>query len=109
MTERDGNAMPGVLPPRARRILTSMALTLSGVLPAEAVLANDLIAGAFDPQTLSRRGIDPELANLLLQAPRFAAGRHAVNVTVNGQRRGRVDVEFDHQGGLCFSLSLIHI
>ena len=106
MTDRDGRAVPGVSPRRAGKILTSLALTLGGVLPCGAVLASD-IAGAFDPQTLSRRGIDPELANLLLQAPRFAAGRHAVNLSVNGLRRGRVDVEFDRQGGLCFNRALL--
>lgn len=108
MTDRDGRAVPGVSPRRARKILTSLALTLGGALPLEAVLASDALpAGSFDPQTLSRRGIDPELANLLLQAPRFSAGRHAINLNINGQRRGRVDVEFDRQGGLCFNRALL--
>jgi outer membrane usher protein FimD/PapC len=100
--------VPGVSPRRARKLLAGLALTLGGTLPSEAPLASDnLIAGSFDPQTLSRRGIDPDLANLLLEAPRFAAGRHAVNLSVNGQRRGRVDIEFDRQGGLCFSRPLL--
>ncbi|WP_448652837.1 fimbria/pilus outer membrane usher protein [Pseudomonas fluorescens] len=108
MTDRDGSAVPGVSPRRARTILTSLALTLGGALPLEAALASEaLLAGSFDPQTLSRRGIDPELANLLLQAPRFSAGRHAINLSINGQRRGRVDVEFDRQGGLCFNRALL--
>lgn len=108
MTDRDGRAVPVVLPRHARKILTSLALTLGGALPCGVALASD-IGGSFDPQTLSRRGIDPELANLLLQAPRFGAGRHAVNLTVNGLRRGRVDVEFDRQGGLCFNRALLDV
>ena len=108
MTDRRGQAVPAVSPRRAHTLLAGLALTLGGSLPYEAAWASDnLIAGAFDPQTLSHRGIDPELANLLLQTPRFTAGRHAVNLSVNGQRRGRVDVEFDHQGSLCFSRALL--
>jgi outer membrane usher protein FimD/PapC len=108
MTDRDGAAVPGVSPRRARRILAGLALTFGGAMPAgHALASDDLIAGSFDPQTLSRRGIDPELANLLLEAPRFAAGRHAVNLSVNGQRRGRVDVMFDRQDGLCFNQALL--
>ncbi|MFP3336060.1 hypothetical protein SB761_35770, partial [Pseudomonas sp. SIMBA_064] len=63
--------------------------------------------GLFDPQTLSQRGIDPELANLLLDAPRFTPGRHAVNLSINGQRRGRIDVAFDREGALCFDRPLL--
>ena len=65
--------------------LAGLALALGGAVPSGTALASEnLIAGAFDPQTLSQRGIDPELANMLLQAPRFGAGRHAVNLIVNG-------------------------
>jgi outer membrane usher protein FimD/PapC len=108
MTDRDGGAVPGVSPRPAPYILAGLALALGSALPmGEALAHDDLIAGSFDPQTLSRRGIDPELANLLLEAPRFAAGRHAVNLNVNGQRRGRVDVTFEPQGGLCFNRTLL--
>ncbi|UII72533.1 fimbria/pilus outer membrane usher protein [Pseudomonas sp. HN11] len=108
MTDRDGGAVPGVSPRPTPFILAGLALALGSALPTGQALANgDLIAGSFDPQTLSRRGIDPELANLLLEAPRFAAGRHAVNLSVNGQRRGRVDVTFEQQGGLCFNRVLL--
>nr|WP_329959631.1 fimbria/pilus outer membrane usher protein [Pseudomonas sp. AF03-9] len=108
MTDRDGGAVPGVSPRPAPYILAGLALALGSALPmGEALAHDDLIAGSFDPQTLSRRGIDPELANLLLEAPRFAAGRHAVNLKVNGQRRGRVDVTFEPQGGLCFNRTLL--
>ncbi|WWF24022.1 fimbria/pilus outer membrane usher protein [Pseudomonas trivialis] len=105
-TDRDGKAMPRVSPRRARRLLASLALTLGTTLPSNEALADDN-SGSFDPQTLSQRGIDPQLANLLLQAPRFAAGRHALNLNVNGQRRGRVDVTFNDQSALCFNQALL--
>ncbi len=108
LTDRDGQAVRAVSPPRVHNLLAGLALALGGAVPSGTALASEnLMAGAFDPQTLSHRGIDPELANLLLQAPRFASGRHAVNLSVNGQRRGRVDVEFDRQGGLCFNQALL--
>jgi len=65
-----------------------------------ALLSADAWADAFDAQTLHQRGIDPELAYLLLDAPRYSSGRHAVSLTVNGQRRGRLDVQFDSQGAV---------
>ena len=98
--------MPDVLSPHLRRVLAGLALTLGATLPAGETLADEN-AGSFDPQTLSQRGIDPQLANLLLEAPRFAAGRHALNLNVNGQRRGRIDVLFDEQGALCFNQALL--
>ena len=106
MTDRDGEAMPEVFSPNLRRVLAGLALSLGATLPASEPLADDS-AGSFDPQTLSQRGIDPQLANLLLEAPRFAAGRHALNLNVNGQRRGRVDVVFNDQGALCFNQALL--
>src|SRR5476649_526873 len=42
-----------------------------------------------------------------MQAPRFTQGRHALNLTVNGQRRGRVDVSVDQQGATCFDPPLL--
>lgn len=106
-TERDGEALPGVSPRRGRRsLLTGLVLTLASTLPTTKSLADEA-AGSFDPQTLSQRGIDPQLANLLLEAPRFATGRHALNLNVNGQRRGRVDVLFNDQGVLCFNQALL--
>lgn len=90
-----------------RRLLAGLALSLGTAGPNGDALADDS-AGSFDPQTLSQRGIDPQLANLLLQAPRFTAGRHALNLNVNGQRRGRVDVVFDDQGALCFNQALLN-
>ena len=98
MNYRDGKAVPGVLP---RLSLGVLALS-QGLLATSAGAAD-----AFDPQTLLQRGIDPELAHQLIKAPRFSQGRHALNLTVNGQRRGRVDITFDQQGALCFDPPLL--
>ncbi|WP_169871128.1 fimbria/pilus outer membrane usher protein [Pseudomonas proteolytica] len=78
-----------------------MALLLWGLLPSQTW------ASGFDAQTLHQRGIDPQLASLLLDAPRFAAGQHAVSLRVNGQGRGRLEVSFDQQGNLCFDRALL--
>ncbi|KAA6173821.1 fimbria/pilus outer membrane usher protein [Pseudomonas veronii] len=103
MNYRDGKAVPGASPR-----LSLIALALShGLLAPQAWAQTPPAAGAFDAQTLHQRGIDPELAHLLLQAPHFTQGRHALNLTVNGQRRGRVDVTFDAQGALCFDPPLL--
>ncbi|MFL1414960.1 fimbria/pilus outer membrane usher protein [Pseudomonas fildesensis] len=105
---RDGNAVPGVSPRRSLAHLGGVAWAVSHVLLANQAWADDAPAtGSFDLQTLHQRGIDPQLASILLEAPRFASGRHTVNLTVNGQRRGRVDVAFDAQGGLCFDPALL--
>ena len=106
MTDRDGEAVPEISSPRTRPLLVGLALTLGATLPTGDALADES-AGSFDPQTLSQRGIDPQLANLLLEAPRFATGRHALNLNVNGQRRGRLDVVFNDQGELCFDQALL--
>jgi len=82
--------------------LALMAL-LCALVPAD-VRAD---TSGFDAQTLHQRGIDPQLASLLLAAPRFAAGRHTVNLRVNGQRRDRQEVNFDQQGNLCFDRALL--
>ncbi|MFP3493972.1 fimbria/pilus outer membrane usher protein [Pseudomonas sp. SIMBA_059] len=106
MTDRDGEAMPVVSP--RRPLLAGLALILGALWPANEPLADEPTkVGLFDPQTLSQRGIDPELANLLLDAPRFTPGRHAVNLSINGQRRGRIDVAFDREGALCFDRPLL--
>ncbi len=103
MSYRDGKAVPGVSP---RLALMALALC-PGLLTHQAWAEPPSTAAAFDQQTLRQRGIDPELAGLLMQAPRFTEGRHALSLTVNGQRRGRVDVSFDQQGTLCFDPLLL--
>ncbi|OWP71329.1 fimbria/pilus outer membrane usher protein [Pseudomonas sp. K2I15] len=99
---RDGEAVPEVYP----RFALPALLLVSALLAPEA-RGQDAPRASFDAQTLHQRGIDPQLASLLLDAPRFAAGRHAVSLIVNGQRRGRLEVSFDRQGALCFDRELL--
>ncbi|SEB34689.1 Outer membrane usher protein FimD/PapC [Pseudomonas marginalis] len=99
-SDRDGEAVPDT-PAR----ITRPAMLLACVLWPAASWAE--ARPGFDATTLHQRGIDPQLASLLLDAPRFAAGRHAVSLRVNGQRRGRLEVGFDQQGALCFDRALL--
>ncbi|KAA6196959.1 fimbria/pilus outer membrane usher protein [Pseudomonas lactis] len=102
MSYRDGEAVPD---PSASPAL-ALVLLLCALIPAK-VCAEDSSPSGFDAQTLQQRGIDPQLASLLLSAPRYAAGQHTVNLRVNGQRRGRLAVNFDQQGNLCFDHALL--
>jgi outer membrane usher protein FimD/PapC len=71
-----------------------------------ALTAQPLALARFDEQTLRLRGIDPEVARYLAQAPRFRPGPQPVDLTVNGQTRGRVLARFDGQGELCIDPAL---
>ncbi|MEN5150810.1 fimbria/pilus outer membrane usher protein [Pseudomonas orientalis] len=102
LSYRDGEALPD---PSAGAALP-LVLLLCALLPAR-VCAEDASPSGFDAQTLHQRGIDPQLASLLLSAPRYAAGQHTVNLRVNGQPRGRLAVNFDQQGNLCFDRTLL--
>ena len=102
LSYRDGEAVPD---PSASPALV-LVLLLCALIPAK-VCAEDSSPSGFDAQTLQQRGIDPQLASLLLSAPRYAAGQHTVNLRVNGQRRGRLAVNFDQQGNLCFDHALL--
>ena len=102
LSYRDGEAVPD---PFASPAL-ALVLLLCALIPAK-VCAEDSSPSGFDAQTLQQRGIDPQLASLLLSAPRYAAGQHTVNLRVNGQRRGRLAVNFDQQGNLCFDHALL--
>jgi outer membrane usher protein FimD/PapC len=107
---RDGEAMPAVRTvahSRGYRRQTTQALLLINALMVLDAHGDDLLLASFDTNTLRQRGIDPDLATYLMQAPRFTPGRHPVTLTVNGQRRGRVDVAIDRQGGLCFDRALL--
>jgi outer membrane usher protein FimD/PapC len=114
---RDGEAMPAIrpasIPPHLSRVRTGMVLLLSNVLMGLEANAEDLneapLLTSFDQKMLSQRGIDPSLATLLLAAPSFTAGRHPITLTVNGLRRGRVDVTFNRQGNLCFDRALLDV
>ena len=100
LSDRDGKAVPATT---LRVILPKLVWALA-LWPAQA-WAED--RPGFDAKTLHQRGIDPQLASLLLEAPRFAPGQHPVSLRVNGQRRGRLHVSFDPQGTLCFDRALL--
>ncbi|AKA84637.1 fimbria/pilus outer membrane usher protein [Pseudomonas synxantha] len=102
LSYRDGEAVPAA---SARPPLATLVL-LCALVPAKA-WPDAAPRPGFDAQTLNQRGIDPQLASLLLDAPRFAAGRHKITLRVNGQRRGRLEVAFDQQGRLCFDRALL--
>lgn len=55
---------------------------------------------------LLQRGIDPRLAEYFSKAPRFAPGAQVVALSVNGMRRGKVTVQIDENGQLCFEPGL---
>lgn len=63
---------------------------------------------SFDIETLKFRGLDPQIANYFSQAPRFREGRQVVTLLVNGEKRGLVDAQFNHEGTLCLSPDLIN-
>ena len=100
LSYRDGKAVPEI----PARIALPALLLACALLPGRGWAAE---RPGFDATTLHQRGIDPQLASLLLDAPRFTAGRHAVSLQVNGQRRGRLEVGFDQQGTLCFDRALL--
>lgn len=110
MIYRDGEAMPAIrliaLPP-PYWLWMKTALLLANVLMVLDARADVSSPASFDQNTLLQRGIDPALATLLLAAPSFAAGRHPVTLSVNGQRRGRVDAQFNRDGALCFDRNLL--
>ena len=58
---------------------------------------------SFDIDTLKARGLDPQIAHYFSQAPRFQQGKQVVTLVVNGQKRGLIEAQFDHQGELCLS------
>lgn len=108
-TYRDGEAVPVIRRPRSRRKgwRTAAVLLLVNALMVFDAHGDPMLLAQFDTNTLRQRGIDPALATLLMQAPRFPAGRHSVTLTVNGQRQGRIDIAFDRHGALCFDRPLL--
>ncbi|RKS18648.1 outer membrane usher protein FimD/PapC [Pseudomonas sp. WPR_5_2] len=106
---RDGEAVPVIRTARPclLRRRATLVLLLANTLLVPDARGEALLLAAFDKNTLLQRGIDPALATSLMQAPRFTAGRHPVTLSVNGQRRGRVDVAFNREGALCFDRPLL--
>ncbi|WP_433736994.1 fimbria/pilus outer membrane usher protein [Pseudomonas putida] len=107
---RGGEAMPVIRPharPHQLQRRATAALLLANTLLVLDAQADPMLLAAFDKNTLLQRGIDPALATSLMATPRFTAGKHPVTLSVNGQRRGRVDATFNRQGALCFDRPLL--
>lgn len=62
----------------------------------------------FDTTILKARGLDPAIASLFRNAPRFVPGNDVVEVTLNGMALGRKNVTFGAGGQLCFTPQFIH-
>lgn len=87
---------------QALRQILPLLIAAICIYPAGAingVLAQDNLT--FDAGVLSGSGIDPAIAALFGQAPRFLPGESTVALFVNGNARGRVRVKFDEAGALC--------
>lgn len=61
----------------------------------------------FDTSILSSRGIDPGVSDYFRTAPRFHEGSHVVGLRVNGNPLGLTEAQFDREGELCFTRSLL--
>lgn len=110
LNDRDGEAVPVVQAAVRSHLMqrrTTAALLLANALMILDAHGDVSLPASFDKNTLLQRGIDPALATLLMQAPRFTAGTHSVALSVNGQRQGRVDVTFNPEGALCFDRGLL--
>lgn len=88
-------------PPRSVLSLTVLAaLSLPVAVNAEEQSAHPENM-QFDVAAMKARGIDPKLADLFAQAPRFMPGSTPVKLTVNGSDRGKISARFDKEGQLC--------
>lgn len=98
--------MPGIT--TTRRLLPRPRLLCAVLFPAlccfSAYGAEEL---EFDSAALAARGIDPKLAALFKNAPRFLPGATTVALRVNGAERGRVRVTFDEQGEPCIDRTFL--
>ncbi|HAY0331160.1 TPA: fimbria/pilus outer membrane usher protein [Escherichia coli] len=63
----------------------------------------------FDTSILRARDIDPDIADLFGQAPRFLSGENSVALFVNGNSRGRVRVKFNEVGSLCADRDFLRV
>lgn len=110
---RDGEAVPAIRVARPHlfrpwaKVALGLAKTLVLIEAWADVIIEKPVLTSFDKKTLQQRGIDPAMAALLLDAPRFIAGQHPVTLTVNGQRRGRADVTINADGDVCFDRALL--
>lgn len=82
-----------------------LCLALLGLDTFKPVLATD--RSVFDQEVLRQRGIDPKLAALFSQQPRFAPGQQQITLTVNGHDKGTTRARFSPNGSLCFDDALL--
>lgn len=79
-------------------LLATLMVPLSAVADVASESSSDT---TFDVQLLKARGLDPRMAELFRQAPRFLPGESKVALFVNGTARGKVSARFDNEGQLC--------
>ena len=61
----------------------------------------------FDIETLKSQGLPTSLATQFSYAPRFLAGNNMVELKVNGDSRGRYEMQFDEKGQPCVNAALV--
>ena len=88
----------GTSPDVRRRLATLAAALLCCKTQAWAAASNDI---TFDLQALQALGVDPTVAEMFREAPRFVPGETQIALTVNGNARGRVTARFNDEGQLC--------
>lgn len=86
------------------RFLAILAVicAVGGIAPQ--ALAEKII---FDMDIIQNRGFDPHLATQFQDGARFPEGESQVSLVLNGRQRGKVDANFDAQGELCVTESLL--
>lgn len=92
------------IPKYFSRSVLSLALFSSALGMPKALAAQDPVNSLeteFDTQAIKSRGVDPSLAALFRNAPRFLSGKNSVVLTVNGRGRGKIDARFNENGQLC--------
>jgi outer membrane usher protein FimD/PapC len=101
---------------RANAPLT-VALACTLALAADLAHAVDQAASPDDPSQpepgfdvgfLTRRGIDPRLAEIVGRGKRLAPGEHRLTISVNAQARGQRSVTISADGRACATARLLH-
>ncbi|WP_231566295.1 MULTISPECIES: fimbria/pilus outer membrane usher protein [unclassified Serratia (in: enterobacteria)] len=79
-------------------LLSALAIPPLALADTDAKPMDDV---EFDVQAMKSSGIDPKVAELFRNAPRFMPGETTVTLSVNGSSRGKVQARFDSEGHLC--------
>lgn len=90
---------------RSRLSPSPLALMVGLFIPFSAFSAEEYTE--FDIQALNARGLDPKVAELFREAPRFLPGESTVSLMVNGKARGKLKAKFGQDGQLCANEALI--